>query len=403
MTARTKINVRKMLPLQKAAILITALDRDSADRLLEQMLPAQTAAVRNAVLELDDVDVETQQAVLEEFFANSPPTPIARQKQSVSEKDSSVVAPRGKGTSHVDTGVELMLQSAAEEDDVPHATPRLTTYSDYWNAPERNIASEHPLAFLSAADGEVLLPLLEREHPQTVAVVLANLPPRRAAELLEGLPPRTQNDVVRRMLDLEETDPQVLREVAQVFSRHLEDHLRQQRRRANGVTRLANILAVADDTAEERILSNLDALSPQREELSPRILAARQAAARPIGLVAPAGERDLNTRAAGQTAAPQTGFREFCALSADEVLQVLQHVESESVVLALAGAEAAFIERIARRLPADQGRLLKRALAHLGPVKLIAIEAAQNELVRAALQLGVLRRTRAEQRQLRAA
>jgi flagellar motor switch protein FliG len=49
-------------------------------------------------------------------------------------------------------------------------------------------------------------------------------------------------------------------------------------------------------------------------------------------------------------------------------------------VLALAGADASFVERAMGCLPARQARLLRRALKHLGPTRLSDVQEAQQAL-----------------------
>src|SRR5689334_672743 len=134
--------------LRKAAILVTALDSAAADQLLEQMGEQQAARVRSAVMELPDVDPAEQELVLAEFFG------------------------KPSATSESDNGVELELS----------ATQRIAT------SPRLDDRPANSFDFLQHASGQELARKLAHEHPQLIAVVVANLTAEKAAELLERLP-----------------------------------------------------------------------------------------------------------------------------------------------------------------------------------------------------------------------
>src|SRR5690606_62029 len=67
--------------------------------------------------------------------------------------------------------------------------------------------------FLHDADPESLVPYLHNEHPQTIAVVASHMPQEHAARFLTALPASIQADVIRRLADLDEMDPESLREL----------------------------------------------------------------------------------------------------------------------------------------------------------------------------------------------
>ena len=140
--------------LRKAAVLIASLDADTADLLLAQMPKDQADMVRREIVDLDEVDPSEQQLVLDEFFRFGP--------------HSSDV-----GQAEIDTQLQLPLQ------------PRDIEY--------RHVVSEAlptprnpPFNSLCTASLEAVVTVLDREHPQAVALVLAHLPPDRAGQVLRG-------------------------------------------------------------------------------------------------------------------------------------------------------------------------------------------------------------------------
>ncbi len=340
--------------------------------------------VRATIMELDDVDPEIQQAILEEFM-----------KSQRTDEAPNAPQPVTKNVTHASSSdVELDLQF-----DENQQIELTESYSNRWNSGRNentesdSVASQEMFAFLSEVDTPALLVELEKEHPQTVAVVMVNIPPRRAAELLEKIPVAMQTEVVRRMIDLDDMDPSVLQELAQGFAKQLEQHLKQKRRRVNGMSRIANILAVSQKETEERILQNLerhrsDAIlnTTQRQ----RVSVTRDHAQANSNNDSPSTIPFRQTKAVTpESNGPK--FRDLIALTDDALLHVLQHVPSEAVVIALSGADASVVNRITRRLQKKQAEMLQRALAHLGPMRINEVEAAQHELVRKALELGLLR------------
>ncbi|MGC4003559.1 MAG: FliG C-terminal domain-containing protein [Pirellulales bacterium] len=346
-------------PLRKAAILVATLDRATADRLLDQMTEEQSRAVRDEVLKLDDIPLETQQAVLREFFGESA-VPAADQSSATTTNEV-----RSNG------GVELDLRGGSEPE----------IYDETWgNDPESkpvNTSTSNPLAFLEELEPDALRPHLEPEHPQTIAVVLAHMSPRYAAALLSGFSPVVQADLARRIIDLDDADPEVLQDLARSFSSIVDSHLRKQRRRKSGITRLAEILAVASEPAERRILENLDAV---RSDLSPRIETMRRRSEPVVPDVIPfvplLREHD--------------DFNELAQLTDDELLRVLQNVDAVDVVRALADDSGELTDRVSRRLPRQQARMLERALRDVGPLRREEVDAAKQSLFDAAVRLGLI-------------
>ena len=76
----------------------------------------------------------------------------------------------------------------------------------------------------------------------------------------------------------------------------------------------------------------------------------------------------------------QVRFDELVEYDDQRLLAVVEAADADVLVLALAGADAAFAERVMGCLPSRQARLLRRALKHLGPTRLSDVEEAQQTL-----------------------
>jgi flagellar motor switch protein FliG len=90
---------------------------------------------------------------------------------------------------------------------------------------------------------------------------------------------------------------------------------------------------------------------------------------------------------AGKLRPDRIRFTDLLALEDATLFPVLRAADPELIVLALAGASAQWIERVARALPLDQARALERGLPHLGPVRLSDVEEAQQALADFAVEM----------------
>lgn len=314
-------------PLRKAAILIDSLDRPTADLLLAQMDAAQMRRLGEELLRLGDVSSEERDAVIDEFFRVSPL--LARRAGA----DRASMQHPGEGG---DEGVSLELSTAA---DLPAEEPP---------------TGGPPFGFLHEADSRQLVPFLAQEHPQTIAVVVSHLPPARAAEVVAALASSVQLDVIRRLLNLNETAPEILREVEQGLESRLAKVSAARPHRSAGVPALSAMLQAADPATERAILSNLAAHD------------------RPLAQMVDRRRFD---------------FDELPSLSDADLWTLIEAADPELMMLALAGSEGALVERVLAQFPLEESRRLRRALDHLGPLRLSDVEAAQLEIAQLARQL----------------
>jgi flagellar motor switch protein FliG len=316
--------------LRKAAILVASLDHRTADALLDQMSEQQAATVRRLMMDLGDIDPEEQEDVIDEFFR---------------------IGPFNADLSG--EGIELDPSLARQIDRAAHVE---NTYT----APARPIEpfspAIPPFRLLQQTSCDKLMPFLEREHPQTVALVISHLPADRAAELLACLAPALQAEVMRRLVELDQANPEVLREIERGLQSWFAEQDQLDQRRAAGLSALQSILAAADPRGKRELLANLAT-----------------------------HDRPLSSRLTRE----QFEFSDIESLDDATILLILQAAEPEVAVLSLAGSSERFVQRIASQLPARDARMLRKKLDNMGPTRLSDLEDARHELARLARQLEV--------------
>lgn len=311
-----KGSIQRDAALRKAAILVASLDHETADRVLAQMGAEQADRVRRAILHLGDVDIVEQDEAIDDFFRVEPLVPDKHPPgiELDGELAQLLAAP------HQRTGGSLL---AAPGDDKP------------------------PFRFLHETEVGAVVPLLRREHPQTIALVAAHLTPDRASELLAQLPETLQVEVLRRLANLNETDPKVLHEVERSLQAWIVEQSEHRQRSINGLAAVSAILDASPETARRQLMKNLTHVD------------------RPL---------------AGKLQTNRYSFADLIKFDDEPLMIVLRAADPELIVLALAGASVPLVERVSRQLPGEQSRALARALKHLGPTRLSDVEEAQQAL-----------------------
>jgi flagellar motor switch protein FliG len=334
--------------LRKAAVLVASLDRQTAARLLEQMSLDQADRVRQMIDDMGPLDPLEQNDVIEEFFRIGPMVPD-RQPAGI-ELDSSLARRLAMSDESASAPFDTVRHARG------HALPLEQSFSRSTSRQSPKHRDAPPFRFLNDAPSDVLATCLEREHPQTIAVVLSHLLPDQAADVLASFAPTLQTEVARRLVNLDETDPEILREVEQSLEQWLAEHVRSDRRRSAGMAALSSILEASEHRTQQDILANL-----ARHD---RRLAGQLRMQQPTP----------------KPAARRWTFDDVAELDDAALIAVLHRSDAEIVVLSLAGAKSALVERVVRQLPLGEGKTLRYALDNLGPTRLSDVEQAQQHL-----------------------
>jgi flagellar motor switch protein FliG len=307
--------------LRKAAVLVSSLEAADADALLEQMGETQAAHVRQLMVDLGDIDPREQQQVLEEFFRIGPMLP--KSEPAGIELDGRLARKLG-----------LPQHPSLPDDEEPDDGP--------------------PFQFLEEAEADKLARVLAGERPQTAALVLSHLSAMQAGAVLTRLPPQQQAEVIHRLVDLEETDTEVLREVERALQARLSQQVPMQRRRVAGLAAIDGILKAAGSHVAVQILDNLAHYD--------RALAER-------------------------FGPPPLKFDRLEDLDDDALAAVLQAAEPGLVQLALIGAPPALIDRFVAGISPIEADRVRYELDHPGPVRLSDVESARQQLADLARRL----------------
>lgn len=322
---------------RKAAVLLASLDAETADMLLAGMPADEADAVRREMVLLDAIDPDEQAAVIVDFVRSGlSQAPVQSDPPGLELNDA--------------LAVELKIRSEGEEGE--------------WSAVDADAGndaahseSEEPFQFLFDAEPAALVSLLEHEHPQVIALVLGHLPPHRASLVLAQLPASTQTETVRRLMELERTDPAVVREVEQSVAALLRQRQPTQRH-AFGLATVSAILNAADSAARRQILGNLSV-----------------------------HDRRLAQRFSASPATKKLNFVQLCETEVNAMAHALSESRLDDAALALAGTSTALADRVLQSMSPAQAHSIRSAMAQLGPARLVDIQRAQSAIAQRANQL----------------
>jgi flagellar motor switch protein FliG len=336
----------KLSPLRKVAILLHSLDEATADLVLRQMPPTERKRVQSELASLGEIDQDIQRQIVADF---------CRLGDSPRDSDTSGIELDDSLAKKISAGAPAFETSVDASPDTP------------------------PFRFLRETEADTLVQFLQHERPQVIALVMAHLAPDRAARVLERFESDVQGQVLHCLSHLDETDPAVLQDLEDHLHSQLQDHIRLRKCQAAGAAAVDAILATVDPRKRSVLLQKIG----ERD----RTLADRlKTHARTSDGTSRVDAGDSKARV-NDTSIDASSFDRLYHLANEDLRRLVARANSETVVMALAGADAPLVERVLKCVTPKQSRLLDRALKHLGPTRLGDVEEAQVTLGRLAMEI----------------
>jgi flagellar motor switch protein FliG len=205
-----------------------------------------------------------------------------------------------------------------------------------------------PFSFLQKADTHNLLAFIQDEHPQTIALILAHLAPQKASEILIGLPSPKQVEVVKRVANMEQTNPEVISEVERGLEGRISDMVSQSFETTGGVENVAEMLNLADRSTEKGIMEGLEAEDPDLVENIRRLMFV---------------------------------FEDVLLVNDKGIQSVLKEVDNETLGLALKTASDELKDKVFKNMSDRASKLIQEDMQYMGPVRVSDVEAAQQKIV----------------------
>jgi len=199
---------------------------------------------------------------------------------------------------------------------------------------------------LRNVDLNQLLSFLQKEHPQTIALVLSQLTQSQAASVLTQLTPTMQVDVIHRIARMERVSPDTLSAVEKVLESHID--LSDRSSLIGGIKSAAEILNMVGQRFEKHILTGISKGDP---ELATQI-------------------KNL-----------MFVFEDVINLDDRAVQKVLKEVDNRELAMALKACSEELKQKILSNMSKRASEMILEELEYLGPVRLKEVEEVQQRII----------------------
>ncbi len=303
--------------ITKAAIILLTVEPDAASRVLQQLDHDALEEVTRELASLGRVSDTLREQVVDEFYGLS------------------------------------LAQKFANEGGLEYARVLLSQSLDPKEADKilskiQTQVQKTPFAFLQKAESENLLTFIQDEHPQTIALILCHMPHYKSAEILSGLPVSKQIEVIKRIANMEQTNPEVIRQVEEGLESRLSSMLMQSMEKAGGVETVAEVLNLADRATEKAIMEGLESEDPDLVEAIRRLMFV---------------------------------FEDVMLVNDKGIQSVLKEVDNDELALALKTASEPLRDKIFANMSERAVQMIKEEMEYMGPVRVSDVEGAQQRIV----------------------
>ncbi len=206
---------------------------------------------------------------------------------------------------------------------------------------------------LGNVNEEILATFLQKEYPQTVAVVLSKVSSDHAARVLAMLPENFALEVISRMLRMEAVQKDILEEVEKTLRTEFMTNLaRTQRRDSHEI--IAEIFNNMERAVEGRFMEELEKSTPKSAEKIRSLMFT---------------------------------FEDLSSLDPSGMQTLIRAVDKDKLPAALKGATDTVRDLFFSNMSERAAKIMKEDMAAMGPVRLKEVEEAQQYIVNVAKDL----------------
>lgn len=312
---------------ERAAILLLSLEEEQAAEVMKNFSSSEIKQVGRCMSLLSEISDEDIECAAGDFCA------LAQQK--------------GKRIVSVDdNAIKNIIKKALGDDKAKDVLKMIE--EEKFKAPDNSVIEK-----LRDIDPRVLLDFTKTEHPQTIALMLAILKSEQAAEILENLPPDKRNEIVNRMVTLNNVPYEFIEEMARTLDSELnfEETSEQQ---VGGVSMMAEILNNMNRASESEILDSVE---------------------------------EANSDLASEIRNLMFTFDDVLKLSDKDIRELIKEINKEDLVRSLKVAEQGLKDKIFKNMSSRAAEMLKEDIELMPPIRLSDVEKAQKKIIETAKRL----------------
>ena len=319
---RMREDYRSLTGVEKAAIFMLALGEEHTARLFQSMDETEILEISQTMATLGKVS----SSIVERLFID-----FAEQMSS----SSSLV-----GT--FDSTERLLAKSGLSKDKIGSIMEEI-----------RGPAGRTMWEKLGNVNEEVLANFLQKEYPQTVAVVLSKISTEHAARVLALIPEGFALEVVHRMLRMESIQKEVLDDIEKTLRVEFMANLAKTTRRDSHEL-MAEIFNSMDRGIESRIMGSLEQTAPDAAEKIRSLMFT---------------------------------FEDLGGLDPTSIQTIIRAADKEKLPTALKGATDTLKDLFFSNMSERAAKIMKEDMGAMGPVRLKDVEEAQQYIVTVAKDL----------------
>lgn len=301
----------------KAAIVMVALGTKASSEIFKNLDEREVEMLTTEIARLDNISADVREAVLEEFHT------LAMAHQFVSQGG-------------VDYAREILEKAVG---------PRKA--KEILEKVQQSIRTTG-FNLLENVDPKQLVNFIQKEHPQTIALLLAHMEPVNAAPIISALPQELQVDVATRIATMESISPDTLDQVEEVLIDQVKALFGGDVSEIGGVKAVAEMLNSVDRGAEKNILGNLERENP---ELATEI-------------------KNL-----------MFVFEDVMLLDYRSMQRVMKEIDTKELAMALKGASEELQDKFFRNMSSRASEMIREDMEFMGPIRLKDVEEVQQRIV----------------------
>jgi len=309
--------------LNDAAIMLMSLGEEEAGEVFKHLSPKEVQKLGETIARMKSVSKEKVDSVINRFSNDA-----AAQSLLVSD------------TSNY---VRSVLKRALGDDKAALLIDRILQGGDV-----SGIESLKWMDPLSVAE------LLRNEHPQIVAAILVHLDPDQSSAILMQLTDRQRSEVLLRVATLEGIQPTALKDLNEVLFKVLAGGDKVRKSSLGGVKAAAEIINLLGSGMDGVVIESIRGFDP---DLAQKIMD------------------------------KMFVFDDVMKLDDRAIQTVLREVASETLVVALKGAQPELREKFLSNMSSRAAEALREDLESRGPMRLSEVEAQQKEILKTVRRL----------------
>ena len=306
-----------MTGLRKGAIFLLSIDQDLAGNILKDMDHDSVERISLEIARMDEVAQDERLIVLEEFYK------VFMANKYYLEG----------GLDYARTLISASLDKGSADDIIKSL--------------EQSI-QQTPFAFLKKTENESLTAFIQDEHEQTIALILAHLQTVQASDILKNLPKVKKINVIKRIATMDQTNPEVIKEVEGGLKLRLAAMVSQSFEKTGGIHIVSEILNMVDRNVQRDILETLEEEDTDLVEQIKRLMFV---------------------------------FEDILLVNDKGIQRVMADIDKKDLSLALKTASDELKDKMFRNISSRQKETIQEDMEFMGPVRLSEVEEAQQRIV----------------------